>query len=396
MRYQYYFNTALGLINQYHGNLPLVHYLKQYFADHKKHGSKDRKFITHLCYSYYRLGHILAELPDADRLRIILFILEDEPGVWDQVYDQSWLSHWPVLRAERLQILTQKYPGFSFASLFPWPGETSAGIDLLAFGTSYLQQPDLFIRLRPGREQKVLQLLDSAKLSYTQMGPACLALPNTTKLDALLDIDADAVIQDYSSQRIGEFLEPVAKAFVKPAGKHIWDCCAASGGKSILIHDLLGKNIELSVSDARPSILKNLEKRLDRAGIHPKRIFPADLTRPAGKEPYPQADLLVCDAPCSGSGTWGRTPEQLYHFAHDKILIYTTLQRKIVSTILPNIKPGGWFLYITCSVFREENEAVVAFIQEKDPSLQLEKMELLTGYTVHADTMFAALFRKQG
>ena len=59
MRFQSYYNTAVYLIKAYDGSMPLVHFLKQYFAANKKHGSKDRKFIAHLCYVYYRLGHSL-------------------------------------------------------------------------------------------------------------------------------------------------------------------------------------------------------------------------------------------------------------------------------------------------------------------------------------------------
>ena len=54
MRFQSYFNTAISLIKTYDGSIPLQHFLKQHFSQHKKHGSKDRKFITHLCYCYYR------------------------------------------------------------------------------------------------------------------------------------------------------------------------------------------------------------------------------------------------------------------------------------------------------------------------------------------------------
>jgi 16S rRNA (cytosine967-C5)-methyltransferase len=102
-------------------------------------------------------------------------------------------------------------------------------------------------------------------------------------------------------------------------------------------------------------------------------------------------DLIVCDAPCSGSGTWSRTPEQLYFFDENKIEYYPGLQKKIVSNVVKNLQAGGFLVYITCSVFKNENEEVVKFIQEQ-LSLQLINMEYLKGYDQKADSLFTALF----
>jgi 16S rRNA (cytosine967-C5)-methyltransferase len=68
------------------------------------------------------------------------------------------------------------------------------------------------------------------------------------------------------------------------------------------------------------------------------------------------------------------------------------LQKKIVSRVVPSLRKGGVLLYITCSVFRSENEEVVDHIA-RDHSLKVEKKELLTGYNDKADTLFAALLR---
>jgi len=83
----------------------------------------------------------------------------------------------------------------------------------------------------------------------------------------------------------------------------------------------------------------------------------------------------------------------LFYFNERKIEEYAALQKKIISNIVPNLKPGGILLYITCSVFKKENEAMVTWLKEKF-HLQLMKMELLRGYEIKADTMFAALLHK--
>jgi 16S rRNA (cytosine967-C5)-methyltransferase len=117
------------------------------------------------------------------------------------------------------------------------------------------------------------------------------------------------------------------------------------------------------------------------------------LTRSHLKSQIPNFEFIICDAPCTGSGTWSRTPEQLYFFNEKKIEQYSVLQKKIVSNIVPHLETDGLLLYITCSVFRKENEEVAEFIQNNS-KLELITMQLLKGYDKKADTMFVALFKK--
>ncbi len=392
MRFQSYFNTALILIGQYDGTMPLVHFLKQYFAQHKKHGSKDRKLITHLCYCFYRLGHVLKEQPVEERLRIAFFLCNEAAGDWALLYEASWLTHWNTDLKARIEFIHSLFPDFSAENIFPWRWALCDGIDAEAFAVSHLVQPDLFLRIRPGKQTSVLQKLTDHQISYRQITTNCLALANASKVDTILNIDKEVVVQDYSSQRIGEFLSAIVNS--GPQVLRVWDCCAASGGKSLLVYDLL-VNIQLTVSDIRPVILRNLTERFEKAGIKKYQSFTADLVNTKLKMYQEIAgaafNILLCDAPCSGSGTWGRTPEQLYFFTEEKISEYATLQKKMVANVMPFIAANGYLLYITCSVFKKENEEVVTFIQENN-KMELVKMEVLKGYDMRADSMFAALF----
>lgn len=391
MRYQSYFNTAVSLIRAYDGSAPLVHFLKKYFAEHKKHGSRDRKLISHLCYGYYRLGYAVKELETAERLKIAIFLCNETAGDWASLFEEDWLAAWTIPIPEKIHWLQQKYPAFSAAAMFPWTAALSEGIDQEAFILSHFIQPDLFLRVRPGKEKQVLGKLREQQIIFSQVTDTCLALPNTTKIDSVLDIDKEVVIQDYSSQQVARFLSlntphsPLTKTTV-------WDCCAASGGKSLLACDVLPA-IELTVSDIRSSILRNLKERFDRAGIKNYRSFTADLAHSPITSHHTPYDIVLCDAPCSGSGTWGRTPEQLFFFTQEKITAYADLQQRIVANVLPQVAKGGYLLYITCSVFRQENEEQVQFILQQG-GFELVKMELLKGYDLKADSMFAALLRR--
>jgi 16S rRNA (cytosine967-C5)-methyltransferase len=220
------------------------------------------------------------------------------------------------------------------------------------------------------------------------MSNTCLAFNNRTKLEEVLSINKEVVIQDYSSQQIQYFIEIVKKNINDKI--KLWDCCAASGGKTILAYDNLPK-MDITVSDVRASIIANLRKRFDEAGIKNYKSFTADLLKPLNtKDKY---NFIICDVPCSGSGTWARTPEQNYFFDKNNINNYQTLQKSISSHAIAHLSNEGYFLYITCSVLLKENEDIVMYILQQYPHLTLIEKKYFLGYTQQADSMFGALFR---
>lgn len=353
--------------------------------------------MSHLCYCYFRLGKttgrqlIIENNSLAEYILAGLFLCTVVPDQMLQQLKPEWneLVHLPV--EEKCVLLNKSFSNkifFALPLVFPWQEALSNGIEYDLFCASFFIQPDLFIRVRPGYEKSVTEKLNSAQLPYQFLNKHCIALPNNTKIDTVIEPDAEAVIQDYSSQRVAELLTPAQQ------NKKItvWDCCAASGGKSILAKDVLG-DIDLTVSDIREAILSNLKRRFTAAGIRKYRSVIANLAQPLTIQ-HSAFDLIICDVPCSGSGTWSRTPEQLYYWKEEDVLDYTTLQKKIVSNVISSVKPGGYLLYITCSVFKKENEDIIhAVIAES--GLQPVKMELLKGYDKKADTMFAALLYKE-
>lgn len=238
---------------------------------------------------------------------------------------------------------------------------------------------------------KVQGKLTRAGITFQEIGQDCIGFLNSTKVGELLELDNDVVIQDKSSQQVGELMKEIKE---KRAGEKldIWDCCAASGGKSILAWDILG-SLNLTVTDVRRSILSNLEKRFRTAGIHPYRHFIADLSDHSSKTVAGKFDLIIADVPCTGSGTWARTPEQLYYFRKQKIEEYAALQKKIISNVWPSLKTGGYLLYITCSVFEKENELQVDQFCKNLGGL-IHRREYLKGYMDKADTLYAALIQK--
>ena len=387
-RYHSYLNSASTILSAYTGEEPFTSFSKKYFSQHKKFGSKDRKQVSHLCYCYFRLGKALADGPVDERVLTALFLCSHHPAEMLNELKPEWNEKIKLPFDEKMSLIKHN---FSIQEVFPWHNELSDTLDKEAFILSLFEQPDLFLRLRPGKEKIVKQKLQKAGIQFQTISDSCIELSNSSKLDELIVLDKEAVVQDYSSQRVGEFIIPVRQERSDSESLRVWDCCAASGGKSIMAKDILG-DIDLMVSDIRESILHNLENRFQQAGIKNYESFVADLSKPLNIS-LSTFNLIIADVPCTGSGTWGRTPEQLYYFDGNKIDDYAALQRKIVATAITQLEPGGYLLYITCSVFKKENEEAVEFIEEKF-SLELVKMELLKGYDKKADTMFAALLKK--
>jgi 16S rRNA (cytosine967-C5)-methyltransferase len=378
-------NTARKIIQSYDGSIPLATWLKQFFKSDKKFGSKDRKQISHVCYCFYRLGNAFQNLSSEDRMLTALFLCSETSNKILEELKPEWNERVFLPIIEKINFLSANE---EVKSIFPFANESSKKVEQRPFNLSFLIQPHLYLRIRPGKKNKVIRQLEEAEIKFTLVSEDCIQLSNQSKVDEILAIDEDVTIQDYNSQKTLDLLTNSKPSTPNPK-LSAWDCCAASGGKSILFHDHF-PGARLAVSDIRESILVNLQKRFKRAGIKTYDWFVADVSSP-GFDFQKKFDLVICDAPCSGSGTWSRTPEQLFFFKKEKIDQYAHLQKQIVSNASKALKKNGCFLYITCSVFEKENEAMVKFIENSLP-LQLKSMEYLKGYDKKADTLFVALF----
>lgn len=321
-----------------------------------------------------------------EKILASLFLTLDEPDDLLLAIKPEWRDHVELHLSEKLAFLELSGLRLPVNEVFPLYDHISgllAGRD--EFILSHFIQPRLFLRIRPGKEELVEGHLRTARIPYN-IYDQTVELANSTDIAPVLATDRDVVVQDLSSQRTGKLVANALELAGK--GSKVWDCCAASGGKSIMAYDL-DPSIDLTVSDIRPAILHNLSGRFDRAGIKKYRSFVADLSTETRRNEW--YDIVIADVPCSGSGTWGRTPEELYFFSSSKLLRYQDLQKKIVKNIEGNIRPGGVLLYFTCSVFRDENEDMVEFIQT-NTKLELVSMEVVSGWESRADTMFMSMF----
>lgn len=374
--------TFQRILAEYPSETPLSKFLPGFYRQNKQMGSSDRKVASRLVYNYFRLGRALANRPQDERLMVAEFLCNTQTNSFLQHFKPDWAACIAFSVDEKIDLIQKTYTDFKLEDVFPWVDSISADIDKQAFLKSFFVQPDLFIHVHNGYDHLVKAELTKAQVAFKDEGNGCYALPNGTKLESIFPTQHWFEVQDYSSQQTAKYFKP-------QKWDAWWDACAASGGKSLLLHEE-EPDIKLVVSDIRESILANLDERFRSAGLIKYQRKQLDLTQNNDQALYDYAfDGIILDAPCSGSGTWGRTPEMIAQFAANKIDFFQRLQKSIATNIIKHLKPGKPLIYITCSVFKAENEDVVDYLAN-ECNLKLESLEVLKGYGRKADSMFVA------
>ena len=374
----------IEIIKEFKGEVPLHDFLKNYFRLHKEMGSTDRRIASDTIYRLFRLGKALCHHHLEERMAAALFLTgQSADPLINHVLSNC--SSLPVEAMafpldEKLRLVKKIYSDFNENDLFPFNG-LSKGCDRHLMSTSMLIQPAVWLRLRKDRLDSVIRLLDTSTVSFIQEGQRLMLDPGVDPEKIGISKDWYEV-QDRSSQLTGNF-------FNASAGEVWLDCCAASGGKSLLLHSIT-PDVQLTVCDIRQSSLKNLAERFKRNGIEKYISVVADLTKSIPPElTHRQFDGIIADVPCCGSGTWSRTPEQATFYNQSETERYNELQWNIIRNISPLLKAEKPLIYITCSVFSSENEVMTERICQQ-LNFRLEKEELITGYHHRADNLFVA------
>jgi len=168
-------------------------------------------------------------------------------------------------------------------------------------------------------------------------------------------LDGLVELQDAASQAAMESLP------LNP-GMSVLDYCAGGGGKTLA----LGGRVDARyfAHDANAARMRDLPVRAERAGLHVE-VLQADAMRKHA--PY---DRVLCDVPCSGSGTWARDPDAKWRFTPEKLATLNRTQEEILNAAALLVSENGVLSYATCSLFAEENEKRIAAFLESHPEWQ--------------------------
>ena len=386
-----YLRNASLVLESFEFKEPFAVFLKSYFKKNKKFGSRDRKIISDLCYGYWRLGNAAIDLPTFSAIIAGYYLThQNDNGFLQAVFPELYptITDDPTQKLKEVSIY---FPSFEPAKIFSFSEELSIDLDKLQWSLKHLEKPAVFLRIRPGKADFVISQLRSAGIDFDQMGSSALRLHKNVDLEGVIKLDTDAVVQDIASQQTGSLLENLPTKI-----NSFWDACAGSGGKSIMVHDFFPK-AKFFASDVREEILLELNRRFENAGINAEKIFCNDLSHDMAVQvlssnlPQNGVDLIIADVPCTGSGTWRRSPEWLSSFDVASIDQYVRLQQKIVDLLCEQVQVNKFLLYITCSVFRKENEEMVSYILNKG-GLKILSQQHCFGENSGGDHLFAALF----
>ena len=191
-------------------------------------------------------------------------------------------------------------------------------------------------------------------------------------------------VQDPSTLMAVRMLDP-------QPGEIILDLCAAPGGKTTFMAQIMQNQGRIVACDSAPERLKLLRENCVRLGATCVEPHPL---RPADAAPIRLFDRVLVDAPCSNTGVMRRRVELRWRLRLEEIRQLASLQRELLAQAAAQVKPGGVLVYSTCSLEPEENSAVVTAFLAAQPGFKLETSRELLPFADGADGAFAARLRR--
>lgn len=347
---------------------PLDLSLSHYFKDHKNLGSKDRKIIGNTIYGMMRWKSLIDHFSPQNPIEFFRNIH------WEK------MARDPSIPQEKKLGL----PRFIFERFCAQFGEEAT---LLLGQTLNTEAPTTIrVNLLKTTREKLLDLWkDRFSLSPCIHSLAGIKFHKREPLFSLPEFKEGLFeIQDEGSQLISDLID------IQP-GESILDYCSGSGGKTLgFAHRMKGKG-QIYLHDIRLSALNEARIRLRRAGIQNAQFL--EKGHPQLKKIAKKCDWVLIDVPCSGTGTLRRNPDQKWKIDASVIEKLISEQKAIILEAFKYVKPGGKFVYATCSLLQEENQDAVKYILESLP-LKLEKEPLfLLPQTEGMDGFFCAVFK---
>jgi 16S rRNA (cytosine967-C5)-methyltransferase len=163
------------------------------------------------------------------------------------------------------------------------------------------------------------------------------------------------------------------------AGMRVLDFCAGGGGKTLALAAAMGNTGTVFAYDVDARRMVDIIPRAQRAGVTNLDLrTPLDPKALDGLEGT--MDLVFVDAPCTGSGTWRRHPDAKWRLSPDALQRRLNEQRKVLDKASLFVKPGGRLVYVTCSIFAEENEDQVAAFVQRNAAFAVRPLDIFTDY----------------
>ena len=325
--------------------IPADNIINAYVRERKYIGSKDRRFITETVWKIIRNRRKLVFDAGLDEpRRVLLTYLQDEDfdllcgGEYGLAPLSKEEKEWLKRRNEEV------YPAAVEAECPDWLFDKVKDIHLL----KALNEPaSADLRLNKGSRARVIEQLQGEGLYFvpTPYSPIGIRSAERVNLNNCVAYKEGVIeVQDEASQLAAILAD------VRPEHKIIDYCCGA-GGKSLTMAFLMNRQGKIQIHDINRSRLEAVKERAVRLDVKNLEII-----EEVGDRDY---DRFVVDAPCSGTGTWRRSPDAKYRLTPETSKELNKTQAELLEKAFNHIRRGGRVVYITCSILRDENEDII-------------------------------------
>jgi len=318
---------------------------RNFFRERRYMGSGDRRAVRDLA---YRAVRRFGEMPDSGRAAMAGLAREDAQLA--ALFDGS--AYGPaVLHDDEPVASGGVIPGWIAARL---PGMIDADERL-----ALLDRASLDIRFHPQRTSREALIAEWPDVQFSDALPVAARLPNGTQIEASALWQQGAIdVQDWGSQAI---VAACAAACDAASADLVIDLCAGAGGKTLALSAMLpeARIIAADISRDRLAAMEPRRRRAGRDRIEPLMLDPRrEWEKLAAFEG--QANVVLVDAPCSGSGTWRRNPETRWRLTPERLERLVAEQAGLLDIAKRLVRPGGVLVYAVCSLLREEGPQQIA------------------------------------
>ena len=308
--------------------------VQRYFKSRRYAGSKDRRAVRELAYRAIRRS---GERPASGRAAM-LGLADDDAELLD-LFDDS--PHGPAAR--------EPAEDAAWASLVPqWIQPILSSHVTEEEWPALLERAPLDLRVNLAKAARDTLVGEFPDAVPTSLSPWGLRFPPDSRIDDHPAFVQGLVeVQDEGSQLIALACRPAD-------GMRILDLCAGAGGKSLALA-AVAPGAAIIASDTNRARLAQLPARAERAGTTiATRLIDGGREAAQLADLEAQCDIVLVDAPCSGSGTWRRSPEGRWRLTPERLERLAKLQARLLDLAAPLVKPGGALVYATCSIIRAE------------------------------------------
>ncbi|MEO1198278.1 MAG: RsmB/NOP family class I SAM-dependent RNA methyltransferase [Pseudomonadota bacterium] len=372
-------------------HVPPVDALKDWGWAHRFAGSGDRAVIGNLVFDCLRWRASSAWLMGSETARALM--LATLVRHWDMPIDQlvtaladDPYAPAPLSDAERMALSSNgldrapdwvrgDYPEWLAGEFVTVFGDEAANEGQ---GLSTRAPLDLRVNTLKSDRPKALKALTHLKAEATPLSPWGIRVHHGAGPQRQPSAQAEAVYRKGHVEVQDEGSQLAALLSGAKPGWQVLDLCAGGGGKTLALAQMLANSGQIYAYDADRKRLANIHERLQRAGVRAVQV--RDPIRPdALADLSGRMDLVLIDAPCSGSGTWRRRPDTKWRLTEQALEKRVTEQDTVLRQAVEALKPGGRLVYVTCSVLRRENDDRVAALCDATPSLTPISMDDLIG-----------------